>query len=170
MESIELYLQRLWSDKEQTFGFLRDTKREFKSWILEDEWRNINQKVKGETRILSGRYPLGIRAEDTPLTIKHRETYNKAFKDKQGNNIEWFKYHIEILKLLNFSGVYFHSGVDQTHTDGCILMADRCDLTLSVNPLSASLTAVKRFYDFVYPKLEAGIPVFINIKDEIELF
>ena len=161
--------QRLWSDNEQTFGFIRDTKRLFKSWILEDEYRDIDKKVKGETRILSGKYKLGIRKEDTPLTIKHRESYNNIFKDNNGNYIEWFKYHIEVLDVKQFSGIYYHSGVDQTHTDGCQLLADICNLTLDKNPLSSSLTAVKRFYDLVYPILDKNELVTVLIKDEISL-
>jgi len=164
---MEFVHQRLWSNNEQTFGFIRDTKRLYKAWVLEDEYRD--KKVKGETRIPAKKYFLGIRKQDTPLTLKHRESYNSKFKDDKGNFIEWFKYHIEVLDVENFSGIYYHSGVDQTHTDGCQLLADICNLTSDKNPLSSSLTAVKRFYDLVYPLLEKNIQVTVTIKDEIAL-
>lgn len=155
---MEFLLQRLWHDKEQTFGFVREANGLYKAYSLEDEPRI--DKVKGETRIPAARYKLGIRKEDTPLTIKHRENYNKAYKTP------WFKYHIEVLNVKNFNSIYIHSGIDQTHTDGCLLFADKCDLSLSVKPLANSLVAIKRFYDLVYPKLDQNIDCFITIKDE----
>jgi len=158
---MEFLLQRLWHDKEQTFGFIREIKGLYKAHSLEDEPRT--EKVKGETRIPAKRYKLGIRKEDTPLTLKHRVTYNKAYKTP------WFNYHIEVLNVSTHSGIYIHSGVDQTHTDGCLLFADKCDLTLSVNPLANSLVAIKRFYELVYPLLEKGEEVYLTIKDENEL-
>jgi len=155
---MEIILQRLWHDKEQTFGFARDLEGLFKAHSLEDEPRD--QKVKGETRIPAGRYELKIRKEDTPLTLRHRESYNKAYKTA------WFQYHIEVVGVKTHSGIYIHSGVDQAHTDGCLLFADKCDLSLSVKPLANSLVAIKRFYELVYPKLESGERCFITILDE----
>ena len=158
---MDFLLQRLWADKEQTFGFVREINGLYKAHSLEDEPR-VN-KIKGETRIPADKYKLGIRKEDTPLTLKHRISYNAAFKTP------WFKYHIEILNVKDFSGIYIHSGVDQTHTDGCLLFADKCDLTLSIKPLANSLVAIKRFYELVYPLLEKNVDCHITIKDEVNI-
>lgn len=156
---MDFLLQRLWHDKEQTFGFIRDKEGlYYKAHSLEDEPRV--EKVKGETRIPAGIYELKIRKEETPLTLKHRISYNAAYK------VPWFIYHIEVTGVKTHSGIYIHSGIDQTHTDGCLLFADKCDLTLSINPLANSLPAIKRFYELVYPKLELLESCKIDIKNE----
>lgn len=149
-------LQRLKSDKNQTFGMV--TGEGYQAWSLEDEPRIV--KVKGETRIPSGTYELTIRKEDTPLTIKHRQAYNKL------GNI-WFSYHIEVSNVPNFTGVYIHSGNDQTHTDGCLLFGDTLTITGNVNPLTESTKAIERFYRLVFPELEKGTKCFIEITDEL---
>lgn len=160
---MEFILHRWTSDAEQTFGVMRDFKKLFKCHTLEDEYREV--KVPGETRIPAGRYKLGIRHQDTDLTVKHRLSYNKDYLTP------WFKFHIEILNVKNFSGIYIHSGNDQKHTDGCILLGDVLDVTKSEKPLTPSTPAVKRFYDLVYPLIDNGVEeVWLTIKDEIDLF
>lgn len=149
--------QRLWHNDKQTFAFV--VGHGFKCWNLEDEPRKV--KVKGETRVPALIYELGIRKEETTLTLKHRAAYNT-----DPNDI-WFKYHIELLNVPKFIGVYIHSGIDETHTDACQLFSDQCDLTKDKNPMSYSLQAVKRFYKLVYPQLEKGIPCYLDIRDEI---
>jgi hypothetical protein len=149
-------LQRLTHDKNQTFGMV--TGEGYQAWSLEDEPRQV--KVKGETRIPAGTYQLTIRKEDTPLTIKHRQDYNKL------GNI-WFSYHIEVSNVPNFSGVYVHTGNDQGHTEGCLLFGDTLTITGTINPLTQSTKAVERFYRLVYPELEKNNEVLIEIKDEI---
>ena len=72
---MDFLLQRLWADKEQTFGFIREVNGLYKAHSLEDEPRL--DKIKGETRIPAGRYKLGIRKEDTPLTLKHQISYDR---------------------------------------------------------------------------------------------
>lgn len=147
--------QRNWHDDEQTFGFISGCG--YKAHVLEDEPRE--KKVRGETRIAAGTYLLGIRAEDTPLTLKHRVSYNEP-------DDEWFEYHIELLNVPNFTDIYIHSGIDQTHTDGCQLYADCCDLTKDKNPMSYSKQAIKRFYKMFYQRIKAGEKFYIEIRDE----
>ena len=143
-----IYLKRIKSDANQTFGIL--TGDGFTSWVLEDEPR-IN-KVAGETRIPARTYKLAIRKQDTPLTMKHRVAYG-----------DWFKYHIEITGVPNFTGIYFHAGNDQSHTDGCPLLGNILDITKTYKPLTDSTAAVKRFYDKYYPLIESGEEVLITI-------
>ena len=114
--------------------------------------------MAGETRIPAGTYKLGIRRELTPLTLKHQKAYNKP-------GDEWFKYHIEVMNVPGFTGVYFHSGNSEKDTEGCQLP----NYSLSVIDFeyigSNSLTANRTFYKLVYPLLEKGIEVEYEIKD-----
>lgn len=148
--------QRLFHDNKQTFGLLQGDG--FKAaFTLEDEPRQV--KVKGETRIPAGLYILKIRKEDTPLTLKHRVDYSNA---------GWttFKYHIEVTNVNGFSGIYIHTGNDEKHTDGCLLLGDALDLSADSKPLTKSTVAVKRFYELAYPVIESGAQVLLEIRDE----
>lgn len=146
-------LQRLFDNGKYTLGHLSNDAKTYHAFVLEDIFREV--KVAGETRIAAGFYTLGIRKEDTPLTLKHRQYY--------GN---WFSYHIEILNIPNFKGVYIHAGNDASHTEGCITPGYSFDITALANQQGKSVMAVKDFYAIVYPKLEAGEKVFLEVRDE----
>lgn len=146
-------IQRLFDNGVYTLDHLVNDAKTFHSFVIEDVARAV--KVPGETRIPAGFYTLGIRKDDTPLTLKHRTAYGS-----------WFKYHIEILNILNFHGVYIHSGNDASHTEGCITPGYAFDITSTSNQQGKSTIAVKDFYAIVYPKLEAGEKVFLEIRDE----
>lgn len=126
----------------------------FFSFTLEDEFRE--KKLAGETRIPAGTYRLVVQRSDTPLTLKHRKAYGS-----------WFVYHIEISGIRDFSGVYIHAGNDDDHTEGCLLLGDVLTnhLIVPAKPLGSSIQAIKRFYEKVYPLLEKGEQVFLEIKD-----
>ena len=115
-------------------------------FIIEDEPRRI--KVKGETRIPAGRYRLGIRKELTPLTLKHLD--NKNYKG-------WFKYHIEVLNVPNFDGIYSHILNTEIETEGCQGPNYQARIINSEFVGSFSTDATKHFYNVVYPLLEAGM-------------
>lgn len=122
---------------------------------LEDEGRKV--KVPGETRIWAGFYELRILKVENKWVADHRAKYGT-----------WFKYPIEVTNVRDFTGILIHAGTDQTHTEGCILLDDTMgnNMVDAANQGSRSLQAVKRFYDKVYPLLEKGEKVFIEIKDE----
>jgi len=157
---MNLILQRLSDNDKSTLGAIYD--KETKSLInfsLEDRHQEV--KVKKETRIPAGFYELKIRKEDTPLTVRHRAGYGS-----------WFKYHIEITGIPNFSGVYFHAGNDEDDTEGCILVGNTLNnhKTVQGKPLTSSIDGTRRFYALVYPYLENGGKAFIEIRDENTLF
>lgn len=149
-------LQRISDNGDSTMGLLyhKETK-EFFAFTLEDEHRD--QKVKGETRIPTGLYELKILKKDTPLTLKHRETYGA-----------WFKYHIEITNVQGFSGIYIHAGNDDDHTDGCLLLGNTLTshYVQHKNPLASSTAAVRRFYELCYPHLDKGFKAFLEVRNE----
>lgn len=157
---MELILQRFSNNGDSSMGLLfhKETK-EFKGFVLEDEHRD--EKVKGETRIPAGFYELKIRKEDTPLTIKHRQAYGA-----------WFKFHIEVTGIPNFSGVYFHAGNDDDHTDGCLLLCNTMTnhFVQHKNPGASSVDANRRLYLLVYPHLDGGGKAFLEIRDEEFLY
>lgn len=125
----------------------------FFSHIVEDD----NSGEKGDKRMPAGFYELKIRKEETELTLKHRKDYGA-----------WFKYHIEVTGIPGHSRVYFHSGNDQKATEGCQLLNDQMgNNSIQKEKIGAlSLQATKRFYEKVYPHLEAGNKAFYEIRDE----
>lgn len=157
---MNLILTRFSDNGKSTLGLLHHKETfKFIGYVLEDEFRE--KKVKGETRIPAGYYELKIRKEETPLTVKHRTDYG-----------QWFKYHIEVTGVPNFQGIYIHAGNNDTHTDGCLLIGNTQNNhhTVQGNPLVSSVDGMRRVYELVYPELEAGHKVFIQIRDEKEFF
>lgn len=126
---------------------------------LGDEARP-EKKVSGETRLRAGLWPLVIRKEETTLTMKHRADYAKAGWDG-------FKFHIEV-KTPDFVGTYVHAGIDQKHTDGCLLLMDSMgNINIdAMNQGARSLAAVRRFYEVAYPFIDGGGKAFMEIRDE----
>lgn len=153
----EIKLQRLWHTLKQTVGVV--TSSLYRAWSLEDEPRE--KKVMGETRIPAKRYRLVIQEIDTPLTIKHRESYNKGYPKP------WFDKHIMLEKVLDFTGVYIHVGNDEHDTDACLLFGDVLNSQSEVKPLTLSTPAIKRFYDIYYPLIkDKKNEVYLTIYDE----
>lgn len=148
-----------------TLGIVQCNFDPYKAFILEDTYHET--KIPGETRFKSGFYSLGLRKEDTPLTIKHREAYAKNpfglwFKDNPG----WF--HIEIMGIPDYTGCYLHAGIDDAHTRGCNLPCYGFDLGKEDNPGSYSVKATNDFYALVYPLLVDGKKIFWETRDEIQ--
>lgn len=155
---MNLILTRFSDNGKSTLGLLHHKETgKFLDYSLEDTHRDV--KIKGETRIPAGYYELKIRKEDTDLTKKHRIDYGA-----------WFKYHIEVTGIANFSGVYLHAGNNDGHTQGCLLIGNTQNNhhTVQGNPLVSSVDGTRRVYELVYPELEAGHKVFIQIRDEKE--
>jgi hypothetical protein len=155
---MKLILQRYSDNGNSTLGVMVDktTRPIFKGYTLEDEHRDI--KLKGQTRIPAGTYVLRHRKEETPLTKKYQTKY------------PWFRYHIEICNVPNFSGVYIHIGNDESHTDGCILLGDTV-VNNMVQPgmIGQSTNCFQRFYTEVSRELDAGKVVTLTIQNEAAL-
>lgn len=125
---------------------------------LEDEKREV--KISGETRIPARFYELKIWNDGqnpNEWVLSHREKYG-----------DWFKFPIELKDVPGFSGVLIHAGIDQSHTEGCILLDDTMgnNTVDPANQGARSLQAVKRFYLKAYPILESGGKVFLEVRDE----
>lgn len=157
---MNLLLQRFSDNRDSTMGlWFHKEARRFLMFGLEDQFQSV--KVSKETRIPAGFYELKIRADLTPLTIKHREYYGA-----------WFEFHIEITGIKDFSGVYIHAGNDDDHTDGCPLGGNTLTshFIQEKKPLQSSTDAIRRFYALVYPHLKSGNKAFLEIRDEDYLY
>lgn len=163
--TLEYLLQRYSDNRESTLGlFFRLTERLpfFIAYTLEDEARDV--KVKGETRIPAGRYEIIINRAETPLTKKYQERYT------------WFKYHLMLKDVPNFTGIYIHPGRTDDFTDGCITVGDSANNNnLGAGEITGSVPAYIRIYNSLYDHLDYQFNkkyvnnAFITIKDEKEL-
>lgn len=152
--SFTIINQRIVHTDNSTLGVLYLNSDKPFSFIIEDEPRE--KKVQGETRIPAGTYKLGIRKELTPLTIKHLQ--NAAYEG-------WFKYHIEVLNVPGFSGIYFHIGNKEKNTEGCQMPNYMARIVNGEFEGLQSTAATKEFYSIVYPLLEKGEEVIYKIID-----
>ena len=146
-----LNLRRLSDDGDSTLGALY-LNNKLIAFTLEDESRD--KKVKGETCIPAGMYKLGIRKVVTPLTEHYRGKY------------PFFKYHIEILNVPNFSSIYIHVGNSEKHTDGCVLLGATAEIhTNKAEWIGKSAVTYEKFYKTIYSILEKGDLVSILIEE-----
>ena len=133
----------------------------FFSHIVEDD----DKGEKGDKRFDAGVYELKIQEALTPLTEQHIKDYNKP-------GDVWFERHIEVTGIAGHSGVYFHSGNNESHTKMCLLPNDTINnngIDTAINEGSRSTQATKRFYQKVYPFLKAGGRAFLEVRDEDKL-
>lgn len=126
----------------------------FHCYTLEDEKREV--KVAGETRIPSGRYEVIYRvSEDSTKTIGYRNKYY------------WFKYHLMLKDVPNFTYVYLHVGNTDDDTDGCILVGNNANNNNLIDGnIGDSGKAFEKFYKAVSRALDSGEKVFITVVDE----
>lgn len=152
---MEIYSKRIDHTKNSSLAVLRFGNEKRFGFIIEDEPRA--KKIVGETRIPAGRYKLSILREDTPLTVKHRGS--KYYRG-------WFRYHIQIENVPNFTGIYFHIGNNEKHTAGCQIGAKNVSIRNGEYVCTNSTEMIREFYERVYPLLERGEDVYYTIIDE----
>lgn len=120
----------------------------FECYAIEDQYRD--KKVKGDTRIPSREYELGLRTEGT-----HHERYKKKFPHD----------HVGMLQVLNVPGfeyILIHIGNDESETSGCLLVGNQIT---KEGKLIDSTGAYITMYRKIAPKLKAGEKVTINYLD-----
>lgn len=158
---MNLILQRFSDNRDSTLGLLfkkilvgTEERLHFVAYTLEDEFRE--EKVSKETRIPAGFYEVIINKADTEKTLSYRKKY-----------APWFKYHLMLKNVPGFIGIYIHIGNTDADTEGCILLGDSADNnTITAGNVTSSTPAFQRFYREVYPLLEAGNKVHIEVRDE----
>lgn len=149
---MEILLQRLYGGVDDTIGTLF-INGDFECFTLEDEARET--KLRGETRIPSGRYQIKFRNVLSGKTKRYRSKF------------DWFTWHLELQGVPGFKYIYIHIGNDDDDTDGCILVGYSVDFNRHESQyLGRSTQAFETFYKKVAVALEEGVEVYITVSDE----
>ena len=142
--------QRVAETKNSTQGILWLDNKPI-GYVTEDGFRE--KKVAGETRIPAGKYQLKIRAEMTPLTKKYRSRF------------PWFRYHIELQDVPDFSYVYIHIGNTKDDTEACQIIGRDGSVQNGEFVNKYSTDMFEEFYKTIYPALEGGVKIWYEVKD-----
>ena len=127
-----LHLYRYSTSLESTLGIL-SIDGIIGCYILEDTRRET--KVSGETRIPAGIYDIKLRDEGS-LTKKYRHRYGSMHQGM-----------LHLQDVPNFRWVYIHTGVNRSHTAGCLLTGSSPnDNTVQDGRLSGSRDAYRKIY------------------------
>jgi len=145
---MEIQLNRGHDTGESTIGIMSVGKDFYPT--LEDTYREV--KVKGITRIPSGRYQIKYRKVMSGKTTHYRDLY------------DWFTWHLWLQDVPNFQYVYIHVGNEARNTDGCILVASTLDRNKK-DYIGNSRPAYKDFYKTISQALNDGEEVWITIQD-----
>ena len=109
---MKLEVIRFSSQNDSTLGLLFDVTngRKFLCFTLEDEDRET--KVMSETRIPAGIYELKLRTTGG---------FHSRYSKKYGS---WHKGMIHVQNVPNFRYILWHTGNNDEHTAGCLLLGD----------------------------------------------
>lgn len=122
--------------------------------VLEDTHRH--DKLKHQTRIPAGRYPISVRY-GSPMADKYLETHGT-------DGMIWIK------NIPDYSYVYFHIGNDEHDSSGCILVGRGVYAAVRNNTLQQSLwhstETYKELHGIVSSALARNEPVYLTIIDE----
>jgi hypothetical protein len=148
---VKLKLVRLKSTNNWSVGYMSVLGTDMVYGTVEDEPRET--KVPKETRIPSGDYYIEFNKADTSLTKKYKEMFP-----------DFFTWHLEIVGIKDFDGVYIHIGNTEKDTAGCPLIGFTLDFRAGTN--SNSKEAFREFYLYMKNALVNGKKVAIRIIDE----
>lgn len=147
---MELKLPRFSGGDEATLGLLF-MNGAFFCYTLEDQFNE--PKVPGETRIPPGRYQIKLRDEGK-MTVRYAKR---------------FDFHLGMLHLQDVPGfkyVYIHTGNNDDHSEGCILVGDgQVQNVTERGSVQSSVAAYTRLYEMVIGAL-ALEEIWITIEDE----
>lgn len=157
MKTLELVVNRAAKRPKYTIGHLYIDGKFFCDTI-EDTDRGLTQsmplaeivkkKVYGETAIPSGRYRIGMG--------KQSPTYAKKAEWLAFNNAEMPR--IEDVK--GWSGVLIHSGNDETHTLGCLIVGEN----KAVGKVLNSKATFKKLFAILLAAHKEGKEIWLTIK------
>lgn len=153
---LTLDLVRIASGSSSTVGILYIDGR-LVGFTIEDEYRF--EKIKGETRVPAGEYPILLRKAGEMLA-KYQIKF-KGIMDHPGM--------LELQSVPGFEFVYIHFGNYEKETDGCILVnhGATLDPVLGGGYGLDSVSCYQEIYRKLLPVLNRGEPVKIRIRDEI---
>ena len=155
----QLHLRRFYQDSENSIGKLY-VNGEFECFTLEDQVRPNGIKVDGETAIPYGTYKCGIHPNKQG---RFRLAYIKRWGDPFNAGA------IEIKNVPNFTDVLIHTGVDDSHTAGCLLVGRKVTLDKDEEcKLQESRKAYFELYHKIYKAAENGT-LTIEIGEEMDV-
>lgn len=137
---MKIKLQRLDAGPDDTRGMLYIDGK-LAAVTLEDESRL--KKVKGETRIPAGIYHV-----------------SKRFSPKFKRFLLW------LMHVPDFDYILIHAGNTEDHTDGCILVGKSFGVLNGKRAVLNSRSAESEVNEIVFPALDRGELVTIEIVDE----
>lgn len=147
---MELKLTRFSGGDEATLGLLR-VNGKFFCYTLEDQFNE--PKVPGETRIPPGTYKITLRDEGGMT-----QRYAKRFDFHMG--MLWLR------DVPDFKFVYIHTGNNDDHSEGCILVGDgQVQNVTERGQVSSSVAAYTRLYEAILGAL-ALEEISITIEDD----
>ena len=155
---MKLEVLRISSQKDSTNGILFDVtggQRKFLCYTLEDEYRPLEAKVMGETRIPAGTYNITLRKVGG-----FHGRYSKRYGDMHKGML-WVR------NVPGFEYILIHSGNTDEHTAGCLLVGNTQNenITKKDGFIGASRVAYERIYPPIAAALEAGQQVTIEYID-----
>lgn len=155
---MKLEVLRISSQKDSTNGILFDVtggQRKFLCYTLEDEFRPLEQKVMGETRIPAGTYK---------ITLRTVGGFHGRYKARYG---DMHKGMLWVRNVPGFEYILIHSGNTDEHTAGCLLVGDTQNENIKKSDgfIGSSRTAYERIYGPIAKALESGKSVTIEYID-----
>jgi hypothetical protein len=156
--TMKLEVLRFSSQKDSTNGILFDItggQRKFLCYTLEDEYRPLESKVMGETRIPAGTYN---------VTLRTVGGFHGRYTERYG---DMHKGMLWVRDVPGFEYILIHSGNTDEHTAGCLLVGDSQNenITKKDGFIGASRTAYERIYPPVADALVSGKKVTITYTD-----
>jgi len=145
---MQLTLKRFKDNKDATIGTLEIDGTPM-CFTLEDAYQE--EKIYGKTRIPMGHYEIKLRNEGG-MTQKYAQRY------------DFHKGMLWLQNVFDFEWVYIHTGNDEDHTDGCILVGNSANLENTT--VGSSRNAYTELYPIVASAIENGIKVTIQVIDE----
>ena len=152
---MKLEVLRFSSQNDSTLGLLFDVTngRKFLCFTLEDEARDT--KIMSETRIPEGIYELKLRTHGG-----FHDRYTKKYGSK------FHKGMIHVQNVPNFRYILWHTGNNDDHTAGCLLLGDTSQQNISKEGfIGGSTSAYKRVYPKIARALELGEQVRVKYID-----
>jgi len=130
--------------------FVYDQKGDLKysCYTLEDEKRDI--KVQGETAIPAGEYEIKLR----PLGQSRMDA-------AYSNRYPFYRGQLWLQDVPNFTYVYIHTGNNDDHTDGCILIGK----TKYEDTIGSSRDAYRELYPLMADAIASKERVSIEVID-----
>lgn len=149
---MNLELVRLISQADSTVsGLYQLGPRRFLCFVLEDEFREV--KVPKETRIPQGRYRITLRRTGG-FHIRYAARFAHMHKGML---------HLE--DVPNFELILVHTGANEGHTAGCLLVGDTAMPRVGRGEIGGSEVAYRRIYPPIAGAILAGQEVWLTVTD-----